>query len=57
MHISQWLIRKEVDNIPSSSIICFGEVASDMESSNYYYFRNGVLVPNSDIAHNFQLYY
>lgn len=57
MHISQWLIRKEVDNIPSSSIICFGEVPSDMESSNYYYFRNGMLVPNSDIAHNFQLYY
>lgn len=36
MHISQQLMKKEPDNILGNSIMCFGAVASDMESSNYY---------------------
>lgn len=54
MHISQQLMRKEPDNISGDSIMCFGAVASDMESSNYYRavdlysrFLSGTMRPES----------
>jgi hypothetical protein len=36
MHISQWVIEREPESISGDSIMCFGEVASDMKSGNYY---------------------
>lgn len=36
MHISQWVIDRESENISGNSIMCFGAINSDMKSGNYY---------------------